>query len=74
MGLAAFNRLRREKQSTKAANSKIYIKEKEKDLEEFTKDELFLMAKKEKIKHSSRITKNELIEVIKHARKYKDKA
>jgi len=74
MGLAAFNRLRREKQSTKAANSKIYIKEKEKDLEEFTKDELFLMAKKEKIKHSSRITKDELIEVIKHAREYKDKA
>ena len=74
MGLAAFNRLRREKQSTKAANSKIYVKEKEKDLEEFTKDELFLMAKKEKIKHSSRITKNELIEVIKHAREYKDKA
>ena len=56
MGLAAFNRLRREKQSTKAANSKIYVKE------------------KEKIKHSSRITKNELIEVIKHAREYKDKA
>ena len=69
MGLASFNRQRREERSKKAA-----LTPKKQDLKSLNKNDLVDLAKKNKISNIKGLNKNELIEVIENARISKTKA